>query len=549
MRTSGSRGYAGSSRTAPATATTPRTTLTYRHQRQDRYSVRNPPSSSPTAPPAPAMAPKTPNALPRSAGSVNVTVSVDSAAGASIAPNAPCAPRPITSTAKLFAAPPSAEAAAKPTSPMISIRRRPTRSDSRPPSSRRPPKASEYAVTTHCRSALENPRSCWAEGSAMFTIVASRTTISWASPTTPRIHQRRADSGAIPDVPGSSDLAATTGSLITGAYVGRRRLRKALRSAGKPLVTRRLDVPYLIHGLAKLRELVIHRFPRPVRIAKRFMVGQAVPGVIAQSVGEGQLLVRGGTLRRQVQPRYGDVGGQALRPLDRGVLDRHEMRVGLYLDHEVECPRPGREGRDHRILQVVLRRPRGDPGRGPLSRLQRVLNGLIVPEQERHVAVVLHVKGIGLHRRVQQLHEHVQQVRVEGVDRVRQGRLGAYPLLQLRVLADVRGNEARRADQDQVLGGALVLHQLGARYAHHLDADRTLAEVLDIRWSVRAGAGETHPRRVRARLCEQAVPKVVRQPRQHGEFAAQHAEGLGVAEPLRPAGEPVLPGEFGEFAD
>src|SRR5215468_11156099 len=228
MRTSGSRGYAASSRTAPATATAPKTTLTYRHHRQDRYSVRNPPSSSPTAPPAPAMAPNTPNALPRSAGSVNVTVNVDRAAGASIAPNAPCAPRPITSIAKPVAAPPSADAAAKPTRPMISIRRRPSRSDSRPPSSNNPPKASEYAVTTHCRSALENPSACWAEGSAMVTIVASSTTISWASPTTPRIHQRRVGPASTSDSPDHSD-AATVGSLIQEGYVGQGGFRKAAR--------------------------------------------------------------------------------------------------------------------------------------------------------------------------------------------------------------------------------------------------------------------------------------------------------------------------------
>src|SRR5689334_13375417 len=109
---------------------------------------------------------------------------------------------------------------------MISIRRRPTKSDSRPPSSSNPPKASEYAVTTHCRSALENPSALWAEGSAMFTIVASRITISWASPTTPRIHQRRADPASTSDGtvrPG----AATAGSLIQEGYVGRGGLRKA----------------------------------------------------------------------------------------------------------------------------------------------------------------------------------------------------------------------------------------------------------------------------------------------------------------------------------
>ena len=117
--------------------------MTYRHQRQDRYSVSTPPSSSPTAPPAPAIAPKMPNALPRSAGLVNVTVSVDSAAGASSAPNAPWIARAMSSIEKFCAAPPRAEAQAKPTMPMISIRLRPTRSDSRPPSSSSPPKASE----------------------------------------------------------------------------------------------------------------------------------------------------------------------------------------------------------------------------------------------------------------------------------------------------------------------------------------------------------------------------------------------------------------------
>ena len=42
-----------------------------------------------------------PNAVPRSAGSVNVVVTSDSAAGAISAANAPCSPRAATSTAKL----------------------------------------------------------------------------------------------------------------------------------------------------------------------------------------------------------------------------------------------------------------------------------------------------------------------------------------------------------------------------------------------------------------------------------------------------------------
>ena len=49
-----------------------------------------PPSSRPMAAPPPAIAPKMPNALARSDGSVKVVVSRTSAAGASSAPKTPC---------------------------------------------------------------------------------------------------------------------------------------------------------------------------------------------------------------------------------------------------------------------------------------------------------------------------------------------------------------------------------------------------------------------------------------------------------------------------
>ncbi len=48
----------------------------------------------------------------------------------------------------------------------------------RPPSSKSPPNAIRYALTTHARFACEKPRSSWIEGSATFTTVASRTIIS-----------------------------------------------------------------------------------------------------------------------------------------------------------------------------------------------------------------------------------------------------------------------------------------------------------------------------------------------------------------------------------
>ena len=99
--------------------------LAYRHQRQSRYSVKAPPASSPRAPPAAAMPPQIPNALARSFGSVNVTVSSDSAAGPSSAPNPPWRARATSSVSKPFAAPPSADAAVKPSSATRKVRLRP----------------------------------------------------------------------------------------------------------------------------------------------------------------------------------------------------------------------------------------------------------------------------------------------------------------------------------------------------------------------------------------------------------------------------------------
>ena len=116
--------------------------LTYSVQRQFRCSVSRPPSSRPTAPAIPATAPKIANARPRAGLPANVAVTIASAAGASSAPNAPWAARPAARTAKFGAAPASAEAAAKPASPAMKVRLRPSRSDSFPPISSRLPNAS-----------------------------------------------------------------------------------------------------------------------------------------------------------------------------------------------------------------------------------------------------------------------------------------------------------------------------------------------------------------------------------------------------------------------
>ena len=61
---------------------------------------------------------------------------------------------------------------------------------SRPPSSSRLPNASAYAVTTHCRSTVAKCSDRCADGSATFTIVRSRTIMSWAIATVARTRQR-----------------------------------------------------------------------------------------------------------------------------------------------------------------------------------------------------------------------------------------------------------------------------------------------------------------------------------------------------------------------
>ncbi len=45
-------------------------------------------------------------------------------------------------------------------------------------------------MTIHCRLPLEKPRSAWADGKAMFTTVASSTTMSCASATVVSVSQR-----------------------------------------------------------------------------------------------------------------------------------------------------------------------------------------------------------------------------------------------------------------------------------------------------------------------------------------------------------------------
>jgi hypothetical protein len=90
----------------------------------------------------------------------------------------PCRKRAPISMPCVCATAHSSEAKVKTARPIRKTRRWPIRSPRRPDSSRRPPKAIRYALTTHARLLWENSRSDWIEGSATFTIVASSTIMS-----------------------------------------------------------------------------------------------------------------------------------------------------------------------------------------------------------------------------------------------------------------------------------------------------------------------------------------------------------------------------------
>ena len=77
-------------------------------------------------------------------------------------------------------APQSAEAPAKPTMPMYTMRRGPMTSASRPPRAKVAASASRYAFTTHCEPAWVSDSSDWMFGDAIATIVWSMNVMATA---------------------------------------------------------------------------------------------------------------------------------------------------------------------------------------------------------------------------------------------------------------------------------------------------------------------------------------------------------------------------------
>src|SRR5437660_1186718 len=80
---------------------------------------------------------------------------------------------------------------------------------------------------THCRLASEMPRSCWACGSAMFTIVESSTTINWAREMNHSAFQRRGSGCGILWISAVSDMEVSTYEDVTNEACGPARKKRA----------------------------------------------------------------------------------------------------------------------------------------------------------------------------------------------------------------------------------------------------------------------------------------------------------------------------------
>jgi hypothetical protein len=123
---------------APTMSTAPIGTLIRKTHRQDSPVVSTPPATAPTMPPMPPEADHAPKALARSNPATKYVLTTASVAGASIAAPKPCATRAPTKISGVPARPPRRLASENNDNPATSIRRRPSRSIARPPSSMNP---------------------------------------------------------------------------------------------------------------------------------------------------------------------------------------------------------------------------------------------------------------------------------------------------------------------------------------------------------------------------------------------------------------------------
>ena len=73
------------------------------------------------------------------------------------------------------------------------------------------------------------------------------------------------------------------------------------------------------------------------------------------------------------------------------------------------------------------------------------------------------------------------------------------PVLELRIGLSIRSDKCRRGHSEHIQRELLIVHQLGARNIHELDAHTHEADVINVRGYVWSRAGEAHPCRKRPR--------------------------------------------------
>src|SRR4029077_7827354 len=134
--------------------------------------------------------------------------------------------------------------------------RRPNRSAERPPSSKKPPNVSVYAVTTHCRSEVLKCRLRPIAGSATLVTVASRMTMNWARQTVTisAVLERTAATALTCD---ASATPSDTGS--SGRHVAVAALAKFLDEPGTGRIPTELGF-----GLGRERRLIYQQHFREV---------------------------------------------------------------------------------------------------------------------------------------------------------------------------------------------------------------------------------------------------------------------------------------------
>jgi len=136
---------------------------------------------------------------------------------------------------------------------------------------------------------LENASERWADGT-MFAIVASRITISWAYPTTSRIHQRRAGPAASPDERACSDTAIAD-SLIHAAYAFRGRCRRTAgyrRHGGRARARRG-------YGRRVILRIIRRNRPPECRCLRSFVTSHGIGGAVPSKDGRGLIMAGPGS--------------------------------------------------------------------------------------------------------------------------------------------------------------------------------------------------------------------------------------------------------------